>query len=113
VPELIAVVATDGAPERNRDDRVADRQRRAHVAIELALHLGGVAAEVGARVVVALLEQDDGVALLGELLGGDRAAGAGADDHDVALDGVVAVELGGGGDALHIARTLARTGNEP
>ena len=71
-------------------DRVADRQGRAHVAVQLPLHLDGVAGEVGAREVVALLEEHHRVSRLGELFGDDRAARAGADDDDVALDGVVA-----------------------
>ena len=46
----------------------------------------GAAVERVAAVVLALLDEDDGVAALGELAADDRAAGARAHDDHVALD---------------------------
>jgi hypothetical protein len=78
--------AADGAADGDVDRRVADRARLEEVAVQLRVHVGAAAVEVAAVEVFALLEHDDGEPGLGELLRHDRAARAGADDDDVALD---------------------------
>jgi hypothetical protein len=64
------------------------------------------AVEGVAGVVLALLDEDDGVAALRELAAHDGAAGAGADDDDVALDHVVALPGGGAVDLREVAGAL-------
>src|SRR5262249_48517958 len=87
--------AADGLAERDRDADVADRERRAAAAVQLLLHLERAAGEVAAIEVAALLDEHHREAGLGELAADHRAAGAGADHHDVALDREVAIELVG------------------
>ena len=71
---------------------VADRERRAAAPVQLLLHRERAPGEVGAIEVAALLDEHDREPGLGELAPDDRAAGAGADHDDVALDREVAVE---------------------
>src|SRR6266851_7596117 len=71
------------APDRQRDGRHADRERQAVAAIEPPKALRRRAREIAPVEMLALFEDDDLQARLRELLGGNRAAGAAADDNHV------------------------------
>ncbi|MEZ4297803.1 MAG: hypothetical protein R3B70_22800 [Polyangiaceae bacterium] len=64
------------------------------------------AVEGFARVVLALLDEHDGVPALGELAPDDGPARAGADHDDIALDHVVAFPRGGAEDLIVVTGAL-------
>jgi hypothetical protein len=95
--------------ERNRNADVADRERRAAAPVQLLLHRERAAGELRAIVVVTFLDEHDGKARLGELSPDDRAARAGADDDDIALDRDVTTELIAAVHAIaHVGRLRLR-----
>src|SRR4029079_710016 len=71
--------AADRATHRDRNHAVSDHAGEPTIAIELLGCGDRTLLEVTALVIVALLDQQDGHAPFGELLGDDRATGAGAD----------------------------------
>src|SRR4029077_20465655 len=75
--------AADPAPDRQRDGRHADRESEAVAAVEATQALGRRAGEVAPVEMLALFKDDHLQAGLGQLSGGDRSAGAAADDDNV------------------------------
>src|SRR5437899_2900873 len=75
--------AADAPPDRQRDGGHADREREAVAAIEASQALWRRAREIAAIEMLALFEDDDLQARLGQLFRGDRPARAATDDDHV------------------------------
>ena len=85
--------ATDGATDGNWNRRVANRNRCGTAAVHLGLHVEWPAVERRAIDIVASFDEDDRDASFGQFLADDRAACASADDHDIAFDRDVGIEI--------------------
>jgi hypothetical protein len=97
-----------GAPGKNRDADVAERHRHPLVAVEL-LVARWAQGECLAPVEISLLEEEHRPATRGQLVRRGRAAGAGADDHHLAFEIQILLDLAAVGDLPEPAwRLVAR-----